>query len=73
MVRIGIDYEVTRSVYEEFLVTKEDYQRIKEGELPEEIVQRLEDMVDDGKGNRNDDWQATDLERNIVINEWRDW
>ena len=71
MKKVGINYEVTRRVYEEYEVTEEEYEAIKEGEIPWLIQIDLENSIDSGSGDREDDWAAVDLETGKQLQDWR--
>jgi len=71
MKKVGINYEVTRRVYEEYEVTDEEYEAIKEGEIPWLIQNDLENSIDTSCGDREDDWAAVDLETGKQLQDWR--
>lgn len=71
MKKVGINYEVTRRVYEEYEVTDEEYEAIQEGEIPWLIQNDLESNIDSGSGDRDDDWAAVDLETGKQLQDWR--
>ena len=70
MKRIEITYEVTRRTCETFLVTDEEYDLVKSGEIPERITMELENNIDTGYGDREDNWAAVDDETGEVLQEW---
>lgn len=63
MKKIGIDYEITYSVYKEFEVDDDQYEAIQEGILPGDIMYDLVDAAQWSKnGNWRHDWTAHDVE-----------
>lgn len=72
MKKIGIDYEITYSVYKEFEVDDDQYEAIQEGILPGDIMYDLVDAVQWSKdGDWKDDWAAHDLETGKCLQDWR--
>jgi len=68
---IEITYEVTRRACETFEVSDEEYENLKAGELPEDVMMQLEHMIDTGDCDREDDWAAVDAISGVAVQDWR--
>ena len=72
MKKVGVTYEITKSIYMEYYVHDDQYTDIYEGSLPGEIISDLEWRLEDNDyGCRSDDWTAIDLETGKMLQDWR--